>query len=127
MTTARRGFSLVEVLAAIAVIGIITFMAIPNIVKVKEDSEDSLALSRAASLNMAMASYLKDQGAAANDSWNGANAETCYSVLTPYLAFAPSDFEDYQPLGYTFTFPSTLGGPMSVSFPNTNSPARTVY
>ena len=34
-----KGFSLVEVLAAVAIIGIITFLAIPNIVAVKQDSE----------------------------------------------------------------------------------------
>ena len=33
------GFSLVEVLAAVAIIGIITFLAMPNIIAVKQDSE----------------------------------------------------------------------------------------
>tara|TARA_B110000305_G_C19321628_1_gene579240 strand:+ start:371 stop:817 length:447 start_codon:yes stop_codon:yes gene_type:complete len=42
-----RGFSLVEVLAAVGIIGIIAFLAIPNIVAIKEDSETNLAISRA--------------------------------------------------------------------------------
>ena len=43
----ENGFSLVEVLAAVAIIGIITFLAIPNIVAVKQDSETNMAISRA--------------------------------------------------------------------------------
>ena len=34
----RKAFSLVEVLAAVSIIGVIAFLAIPNIVKVKTDS-----------------------------------------------------------------------------------------
>ena len=126
MKVRKSAFSLVEVLAAIAVIGIITFLAIPNIVQVKTDSENGLALARAASLNMAMASYLKDQGTLASSSWNPANTNTCYTALTPYLAFAPADFDKYVPAGYTFTFPATLSSPMSVIFPGETN-VRLVY
>lgn len=97
-----NGFSLVEVLAAIAIIGIITFLAIPNLIRIKEDGEDSLAIARAEALNMAMASYLQANGSDAAWSTNG------YSYLTPYLAFAPPSVADYMPSGYTVTFSGTL-------------------
>lgn len=127
MKVRKSAFSLVEVLAAIAVIGIITFLAIPNIVQVKTDSENGLALARAASLNMAMASYLKDQGTSATSFWNSStNADARYTALAPYLAFAPADFGDYVPADYTFSFPANLSSPMSVTFPGETN-ARLVY
>ena len=43
----NKGFSLIEVLAAVAIIGIITFLALPNIVTLKQDAEVDLAIARA--------------------------------------------------------------------------------
>ena len=40
----ESGFSLIEVLAAVAIIGIITFLALPNIVTLKQDAEVDLAV-----------------------------------------------------------------------------------
>ena len=57
-----RAFSLVEVLAAVAIIGIITFLAMPNIVAVKQDSETNLAISRAEALNIALVTLLQSNG-----------------------------------------------------------------
>lgn len=106
----RMAFSLVEVLAAIAIIGIITFLAIPGIVRVKEDSERTLAIARAEALNMAMASYLQVHGApVATANWDDttSNAER-YTLVRPYLAFAPADVANYLPTGYTATLPVDL-------------------
>jgi len=105
-----RAFSLVEVLAAVALIGIITFLAIPNIVRIKQDSEESLAISRAEALNLSMASYIQAHGqTAAAAGWSGASTDADrYALLAPYLAFAPSDFTEYMPGGYSVTLPTSL-------------------
>jgi prepilin-type N-terminal cleavage/methylation domain-containing protein len=106
----RRAFSLVEVLAAVALIGVITFLALPNIVRIKTDSEESLAISRAEAVNLSMASYLQARGTtAATTGWSGAGtAAARYALLAPYLAYAPTVFTDYMPGGYSITLPSTL-------------------
>ena len=105
-----KGFSLVEVLATVAIIGIITFLAIPNIVAVKQDSETNMAISRAEALNIAMVSYVQANGHEnASDYWgNEVNAQGRYSLLSSYLAFAPSSLFEYMPSGYQITLPGDL-------------------
>ena len=105
------GFSLVEVLAAVAIIGIITFLAIPNIVAVKQDSETNMAISRAEALNIALVSYVQANGHEnANEYWNlQSNAQGRYSLLSSYLAFAPSNLFEYMPSGYQISLPTDIG------------------
>jgi len=106
----RNAFSLVEVLVAVALIGIIVFIALPNIVQVKEDSETNLAISRAEALNMGMASYIQARGiSTANAGWIGAaNDEARYTQITHYLAFAPNTLAQFTPSGYALSFPASL-------------------
>lgn len=122
------GFSLVEVLAAITIIGIITFLAVPNIVRVKQDAEENLARARAETLNMAIAAYVQALGTnVAQSNWSGAgNANARYLLIAPYIAFAETNLTAFTPAGYTNTLPTTisplttkvrLSGPSSTNIP----------
>lgn len=106
----HTGFSLVEVLAAVAIIGIITFLALPNIVQIKHDSEDHLAIARAEALNLSMASYVQAQGlTGASVGWSGAaDSAARYQLLAPYLAYAPTNITEYMPSGYSVTLTNTI-------------------
>ena len=106
----RNAFSLVEVLAAVAIIGVITFLAIPNIVAVKQDAEMNLAISRAEAVNMSMAAFIQAVGRTnANTIWSTKNtAQLRYETLAPFLAFAPSNKTDYMPAGYDVTLPTSI-------------------
>lgn len=102
-------FSLVEVLAAIAIIGIVTFLAIPNIVRVKQDGEDNLARARAETLNMAIASYVQAAGTnAAATAWNATNADGRYNLLRPYISFSEASLTAFTPSGYSFSLPTNI-------------------
>jgi prepilin-type N-terminal cleavage/methylation domain-containing protein len=110
-TTTRRhlGFSLVEVLAAVSIIGIIAFLAVPNIVAIKQDSERNLAISRAEALNMAIVSYIQSNGKSnVATGWTSLNDQQRYTLLIPYLSFAPADLTDFIPKGYSATLPGNL-------------------
>lgn len=102
-----RGFSLVELLIVLVILGVIMFLAIPNIVQVRSDSEDNLARSRAEALNVAAAAYFQAVGTqAAISAWSSAGNDARYALLSPYLAFAPESLSSYMPSGYTVTLSS---------------------
>lgn len=104
------GFSLVEVLAATAIIGVITFLALPNIVTVRQDAEQNLAVTRAEAVNMATAAFIQSRGRAnASDAWDDTTtAQQRYSLLAPFLAFAPATEGQFMPEGYFLEYPSSL-------------------
>lgn len=111
--TRQSGFSLVEVLAAVGIIGIIAFLAIPNIVAIKEDSERQLAITRAEGVNMGVAAYIQANGrSAVASSWPSGTTATDlqarYALIRPYLSFAPDLLTEFQPAGYTITPPDDL-------------------
>lgn len=102
----RGGFSLIEMLSAVAIIGVISFLALPNLVKMRSDSERNLAVARAESINMAMATLIQVRGRTqANTDWAAATtSQTKYALVAPYLSFSETNLTDYIPNGYTITF-----------------------
>jgi prepilin-type N-terminal cleavage/methylation domain-containing protein len=117
----RRAFSLVEVLAAVAIIGVITFLALPNIITVKSDAENNLAIARAEAVNIALVNFIQSYGRTnATSTWASQTSDQArYTLLASYLAFAPANVGSYMPSGYSMTLPSSittiskvpLGGP----------------
>lgn len=121
-----RGFSLVEMMACVSIIGIIAFMAIPSVTRMRGDSERNLAIARAESLNLAQASYIQVRGRtqAALDWTAAATSDARYLLLRPYLSFAESTLSLYMPSGYTVTFPPSITSMTKVVL---SSPTGTIY
>ncbi|MFC5454246.1 type II secretion system protein [Prosthecobacter fluviatilis] len=105
-----RGFSLVEMMACVSIIGIIAFMAIPSVTRMRGDSERNLAIARAESLNLALASYIQVRGRTqAALEWTAASSpEAKYQLLKSYLSFAERDLATFLPSGYSLTFPLSI-------------------
>lgn len=109
-TKFAKGFSLVEMLASVAIIGVIAFLAIPSVSRMREDSERNLAIARAEALNVAMATMVQMKGRAqAQTDWSNATTDDAkYIRLQPYLSFAETTRALYFPSGYTTIFGSTI-------------------
>lgn len=104
----RSGFSLVEVLAAVAIVGILVFIAIPNVIQSRRDAEEQFAIGRAEALNSSMSNFIQANGRAnAGSAWAGKSNSERYALVRGYLAYAPNSISDYQPSGYAFTLPAT--------------------
>jgi len=120
------GFSLVEMMACVSIIGIIAFMAIPSVTRMRGDSERNLAIARAESLNLAQASYIQVVGrtqAALNWIAAGSN-DNKYTLLRPYLSYAEATLTAYMPSGYTVTFPPSITSMTKVAL---TSPTGIIY
>jgi prepilin-type N-terminal cleavage/methylation domain-containing protein len=123
-----RAFSLVEVIAAVSIIGIIAFLAIPNIVAIKQDSERNLAISRAEAVNMAVVSYIQSNGkAAVAPGWTGINDQQRYTLLIPYLSFAPAGLTEFIPVGYSVTLPTNLDALTKTVLTDTSTATAIAY
>lgn len=104
-----QGFSLVELLVVITVLGVVLYFAFPNIVQVKSDSELNLAKARAEALNLAAAAYFQAIGpTAALSNWTGKTDEQRYLLITPYLAFPNATLGEFMPSSdYDINFDAT--------------------
>ncbi len=109
-------FSLVEALAAVAIIGIITFLALPNIVQLKSNGERNIAIARSEAFTMGVSGYIAAKGLAdAATEFNGIGAAADrYDKVRPYLQFSP-DWTQFMPDGFRLdiaglTLPSTNTG-----------------
>lgn len=106
----RRGFSMVEMIACVSIIGIVAFLAIPSITRMRSDSERNLAISRAESLNLAMSTYIQVVGRSqAGLNWTAATTSTAkYDLIRPYLAYSEATLTAYLPQDYSLTFPTSI-------------------
>lgn len=109
-TRSWRGFSLVEMMACVSIIGIIAFMAIPSVTRMRSDSERNLAIARAEALNLAQASYIQVRGRtqAALEWASASTSEAKYTLLRPYLSFSETTLAAFMPSGYSVTFPPSI-------------------
>jgi prepilin-type N-terminal cleavage/methylation domain-containing protein len=109
----KSGFSMVEMIACVAILGIISFLAIPSLTRMRAESERNLAISRAEALNMAMSTYIQVVGrsqAATNWGTAATTAENNrrYTLIQPYIAYSETSLLLFIPQGYTATLPRSI-------------------
>jgi prepilin-type N-terminal cleavage/methylation domain-containing protein len=107
--TRRRGFSLVEMMACVSIIGIVAFLAIPSVTRYRTTAEENAAIAAAEGLNLGQASFVQMYGRTqANSMWQSKTDQQRYDLLRPYLSFSASTLTTYMPSGYSITFPTSL-------------------
>jgi type II secretory pathway pseudopilin PulG len=101
---------MIELLATVAIMGLIGFMAIPSVTRMRADSERNLAISRAEALNIAQANFIQTQGRSrAETLWQAAaNDAQRYIQLRPYLGFSEPTLATFMPSGYQVSFPPSV-------------------
>ncbi len=97
-------------MACVSIIGIIAFMAIPSVTRMRGDSEKNLAIARAEALNLAQASFIQVRGRTqASLDWSAASSSDAkYALLRPYLSFSETTLTAFMPSGYTVVFSPSI-------------------
>lgn len=106
MATSRSGFSLIEIVITVAILGVLALVAIPFLGGVREAANDSRVSALCEALDQAKQAYRLDNAGAAA-AWTGAaNDEARYTLISPYLPQATATLHGvggYIPTGYTVT------------------------
>ena len=120
----RCGFTMVEMLAVIAVMAIIVALVVPNGIHARTVGEEQTVKAQASALEMAMATYLLQQGASAKAQYAstfssyGATNISQYITLLKNKGALPDSVQSgtiqkaFE--GYQVTMPSTLTGSVRV-------------
>jgi prepilin-type N-terminal cleavage/methylation domain-containing protein len=110
MATKQKGFSLIELLIVVVVIGVIAAIAIPNLMSARRSSNEAAAISSLRTLHGAQMTYRTTYG-------NGEYAGTLYALATP--ALIDDVLGSGTKSGYTFAVTanaSTSTAPATFSF-----------
>ncbi len=114
-----RGFTLMEILMCIIIMGILAGLLYPSFKGVMTASKDTVAITKCESLNSAAFTYGK-RVPGASTTWNAASNSGRYDLLyaAGYLPNCPSALSSFTPSGYTITLPTTITGRCTLSGPS---------
>jgi type IV pilus assembly protein PilA len=102
-TRSTKGFTLVEIMIVVVIIGLLAAMAIPAFQKVRSSSQDKTVLNNARQLSAAADQYYLENGCSTVDSSNLVGASAYVKVINTVAS------ESY-PAGYSQGTTITIGG-----------------
>ena len=119
MKLRKKGFGLIEIMSAVAIIGFLAAIAIPNLMRSRINANEAAAQVTLKTINNALEAYYSDQASPSYppNLTTLANANPPYIVqeiannsaaLTPSTLFIVSGFGGYK--GYVFRYEPTLTG-----------------
>ena len=99
-SSGRAGFTLVEIMIVVLIIGILLAIAIPNFVQARESSRAKACVANLKQIDSAKQQYMMDKNVSTFTSVTGTNAttDTYGGLVTQYVRSAP-----LCPAGGTYT------------------------
>jgi prepilin-type N-terminal cleavage/methylation domain-containing protein len=94
----KAGFTLVEIMIVVAIIGLLAAIAIPNFVKARATSQANACINNMRQIDGAANEWALEQGKA-----TGATAPTLTADLTPYIKLNANSKIPGCPAGGTYT------------------------
>ena len=103
----KAGFTLVEIMIVVAIIGLLAAIAIPNFVKARASSQANACINNLRQIDAAANQYALENGQTTGSSLNNTD-------ITPYIKLTPANTIPGCPAGGTYSF-GNVGDPVQVS------------
>ncbi|MFN3408947.1 MAG: competence type IV pilus major pilin ComGC [Limisphaerales bacterium] len=98
-TSRKAGFTLVEIMIVVAIIGLLAAIAIPNFVRARKTAQMNSCVNNLRLIDSAVQQYLLEQG--------GTASVTALATVQPYLGRGEAGQLPTCPSGGTYTVDST--------------------